>query len=152
MERKMPNRFVDKKQLNERPNLCKMGCKRINNTRINDKTGKSYTTCCSNCANNTEGKKDIVHESYCERRHFDDFRYQIRNEAVKTYLNKHPLQKMETLNDGDDEAANKKNESGGDQYAVSLPVKEEMIKYIKEELKYHESQKIVLSIRHKVIN
>merc|ERR1712228_519469 len=38
------------------------------------------------------------------------------------------------------------------EYGLSMPVKEEMINYIKHELKYHDSQKIVLSMRHKRIN
>jgi len=152
------NSFVDKKQLEKRENLCIKGCKRLNNKDTNPNSGKTYSTCCSSCAQNY-GEKDFVHESYCEKRHYSEWRKQIRNEALKKYLLKHPLQKIseqteqtEQNQPSESDKQEKEDEMHSVRYSVSLPEKNEMIKYIKEELSFHKTTKIVLSMKSQLIN
>jgi len=156
-KRSEKNRFVDVSQLNQRDNLCKMGCKRVLNDQVNPKTDRKFDTCCANCAN-AFGGKDFFHEAYCEKRHFADWRCHIRDEALKAYLNAHPLQKVSEGEDNGEEDS--KMASADDathathsvEYDVQAPNRETLMSLIVEELKYHGTDKIVLAMRHQLIN
>eukprot|EP01083_Nonionella_stella_P263228 894403_1 len=148
------NRFVDKKQLANRPHLCKMGCKRLTNQSTNPASGHSYDTCCGNCGRNVENKKDLVHESYCEKRHYNDWRCQIRDEALKTYLNAHPLKSNEETKKTEGEPQPQEEKKGEDtpRILVATPSKVEMTRYIADELSYHDSTDLVLAMRTRIID
>ena len=156
-KRKEKNRFVDKIQLERRDNLCRIGCKRVLNGNVNPKSGKVFDTCCGNCATKT-GQKDFVHESYCEKRFYDDWRIQIRDEALKAYLNAFPLQRVDDKKNNINNNNNSNNSNNNPEqktptneneirYTYSVPKREEMIKFIKEELSYHPTFKFILAIR-----
>eukprot|EP01083_Nonionella_stella_P020885 57940_1 len=116
--RKDKNRFIDKNYFSNRKYLCKMGCLRLNNRAINPNSGNKYDTCCGNCAKAIDsGKKikDVIHEPYCEKRHYNDWRRNIRDEALKKYLLKYPLKQqmgpITIIDDGKDVEENSNSNS-----------------------------------------
>jgi len=161
--RDLKNRFVDKLQLKRRPNLCQMGCGRLRNPEQRE-PHQTHSACCRSCgAKNDdaakEGGKDskdsgkVHHDLLCDRRHHKDWRKQIRAEAVKTFLRRHPLQRADLETE---EKADSVPDPQSARYEIPRPKEKELVAAIAEELSYHDTIRIVsamhfLSIDHNAL-
>jgi len=160
-ERDLKNRFVDTKQLKGLPNRCKMGCGRVRNPDQRPDTDEPYKTCCENCGRQNDltvdnedeskskskssSKPKFVHEARCDRRHHRELIGHIRDEAVKTFLKKHPLTRMPV-----DPQMEEKAESVDPhnvRYALPARIESELIAAIEEEVKYHSPLTLALATK-----
>eukprot|EP01084_Bolivina_argentea_P027313 50775_1 len=82
---------------------CKKGCKRTVNPSKNKQSGNAFDTCCALCATNKDPKEHNLHSPGCEKRYHNQFRVNIRDEALKIYLQIHPLTKIVTTTEDNEE-------------------------------------------------
>jgi len=175
-QRDLKNRFVDTLQLQRRPGLCRMGCHRLRNPDkiIDDdgnETDRRYDTCCPSCANwkadsppkdgkkKKESKKEPLHELRCDKRHYYDWRQQIRDEAMKSYLKAHPLEQIPIPRDPEQEEKAEfvaKEQEMAPRVRFAIPerstIQHDLIQFIAEELKYHATPVLVSAMLTRYIN
>merc|ERR1712013_250253 len=81
-----------------------------------------------------------------------EWRTQILAEAAKAYVLKHPPTVIEPEAPADGAPAVPATDLTEVRYALTLPAKDAMVSAICEELSYHETAKMVLAMRTRLIN